>query len=362
MKKAIAEQTWSLCQNRVNTARINWDFSWTKQQRKPKHFPRFYNFISNQSYLERYECTGTCHFTNISPGKVFNIYNIDMYVGWTPFWNCTNHLGHSRLAINTAWHSTYWINQCVLGHGAIWRQSWPLVQSLSIHKSNCLRYLSFYKTHLFIYSSHFQLWPSHVAPNLTGHRTFNAGALIGVAISCHHWILHQLVRDRAAEILRVCHQPLHLQKKTRLEHWFLAKLEFPGGFGVFVVLSSCEECQFSAANRLSCVNQRRVTVKKGILLFLFSSAHAFLRYVCYPESHIEKNPQPDVCRCKVTSNPRPCALSPLWSLLSLSFQSVALEVSTFLFPIKAFLKVSAMVLFMTFVFFFFKSTEISFPY
>ena len=118
----------------------------------------------------------------------------------------------------TVWHSTYWINQCVLGHGAIWRQSWPLVQSLSIHKSDGLRYLSFYKTHLFILLIPFSTMTFPCCPNLTRHRTFNAGALVGVAISCHHRILHQLVRDRAAEILRVRHQPLHL-KKMHLENW-----------------------------------------------------------------------------------------------------------------------------------------------
>ena len=172
--------------------------------------------------------------------------------------------------------------------------------------------------------------------NLTRHRTFNAGALVGVAISCHHWILHQLVRDGAAEILRVRHQPLHL-KKMLLENWFLAKLEFPGGFGVFVVVSSCEECQSVAANRAFWVNQPGVTGKKGIVLFLFSSATLSYAIFAIPNLTLKKT-QPNGFKCKVTSNPRPCALSPLWSLLSLSFQSGAVKVSTFMFQLKICLK------------------------
>ena len=86
----------------------------------------------------------------------------------------------------------------------------PSFQSLSILKPDCLRYWSFYKTDLLI--------PFSTMPFACGRKphccTFNAGALISVAISCHYRILHQLVRDRAAKLFGVCHQPLHLGKTS----------------------------------------------------------------------------------------------------------------------------------------------------
>ena len=137
-------------------------------------------------------------------------------------------------------------------------------------------------------------------PNLTRHRTFNAGALIGVAISCHHRILHQLVRDWAAEILGVCHQPLHLEK-CAWKIGFCKSFSFCLGFrgthqrdlcwGWVVVksinLGSREEYQSVAANRAFRVSQLCQFAERYPLPLVFS--HAFLCYFCYPKSHMQKN-------------------------------------------------------------------------
>ena len=79
--------------------------------------------------------------------------------------------------------------------------------------------------------------------------------------------------------------------------------------------------------------------------------HAFSCYFCYSKSHMKETLQDGFIYRKVTSNPRPCALSPAWSLLSLSFQSGAVEVSICTSPPKTFLS-RLMALFMMFVFFF----------
>ena len=94
--------------------------------------------------------------------------------------------------------------------------AWGHVKSLSIASNSSIQNLTAYSSFIrLIYSSTHPVQPWRFLCCWKQHCcTFNAGALIGVAISCHYRILHQLMRDRAAKLFGVCHQPLYLGKTS----------------------------------------------------------------------------------------------------------------------------------------------------
>ena len=124
---------------------------------------------------------------------------------------------------------------------------------------------------------------------------------------------------------------------------FWKKLEFPGGFGVFVVVGSCEEYQSAAANRAFWVNQRRVTGKKGIVLFLFSSATLSYAIFAIPNLTRKKKHSPMISNAKWPAIPGPVRFLHFDHCFHCPFNQLHLTFNLhviFMFPIKTFLKVS----------------------
>ena len=176
---------------------------------------------------------------------------------------------------------------------------------------------------------------SHVA-GTPWHCTFNARTLVGVAISSHYRILHQLVGDGAAQLLGICHQPLHLAAVGDGPKHFgplmvqsahhdmdpLTKGKFGGLRSVFATeLSSFSQCRVSQVRQGQGKTRLTIEVISVYRSCPYDPSHFFTRCFNHIRSFTWKhlmscNNHNIKCR-KVTSEFRPCVLS-LASLLFLS--------------------------------------------